>query len=453
MKKNLWADAFENVQPTVIERRTDSKDIDVTWTDKKTGAVYKSTEKAVKGPQGNFGVGAAQADLRYRAVMGLPTNQFSTDRPDDPFAGDRLAPEPVVSEMDIQNKIRERAVFDMRREMATTATREPVSGDFEDRGDFFEDSTGRIRDKTFGTVGPFGTEETRQSAPPSKLTRETLTKTSSAVYHKGLERPSKPETIGKLSDKVQVLYGTAFRGLFGNGVVDHVVTRSSNDRPMLREPTAVAHAMMDTGLMKPWVPPNTKTDAPSRPEQTEYAVGARALETLRTRNVVVDTLDLPKAERDDLIKAIGRTILNAMTLLPSGNADRPSHEAHVRDEVQASIASAIEPNLLKGLVPSALLDRPRPEESVHERAHGTSARQSALSDRMPHAEPKVERPVHLGHTAADMPQAFKASVSSLLRRRDPFNQVTDTTSIKSRPETSERSVNAMTTAGFQRSAT
>ena len=147
--------------------------IDTVHVDKRTGAEYKVKERVPNGPQGDFRVPEHQADNRYRMIMGLPSNGSFHERPiEDPFADDRLQPETVVDSVALEEKVRLRAFDDTRREQSFMPSREMAPWasrhDFEDHEDHTVDPNGRIRDKTkSGTIGPFGTEETRKPVLPS----------------------------------------------------------------------------------------------------------------------------------------------------------------------------------------------------------------------------------------------------------------------------------------------
>lgn len=360
--------------------------------DKRTGAEYKVKEPVPNGPQGDFRVPEQQAENRYRMIMGLPSNMAFHERPvEDPFADERLQPETVMDSVALESKIRERAFHDTHREQAFMPSREApswASQDFEDHGTHIVDPSGRTIDKKFGTIGPFGTEETRMPAPPSKLTREAHTVNHSSGDLFVPKAGNKPEHLQeRISQKkgLQVLLTSAFRGLFGSQVADHILTRTDlHDGRQGREMPVLATAIMDAGLMKPWEPPTTGSDRPQKQDALEYTVGNRALSQLIAQKhaSMPDVQDLPKAERDDLTVAIGRTILNAMTVLPSKPTEKSTFEPKLKayEELRKTIMGSIKPDILKGLVKPELLSDRRPVDMQHaKRIHGTS-RTSAFGE-------------------------------------------------------------------------
>jgi hypothetical protein len=363
--------------------------IDTVHVDKRTGAEYKVKERVPNGPQGDFRIPENQAENRYRMIMGLPSNGSFHERPiEDPFVDERLQPETLLDASALEAKVRLRAFDDTRREQAFMPSREMAPWasrqDFEDHEDHTVDPNGRIRDKAKGTVGPFGTEDVRQKAPPSKLTREAVAKpVTNSAYNVVPKAPLQPDALEKrVSEKagLQVLLTNVFRGLFGNNVSNHIMNKSDlSDRRLGTDQPVVAHAIMDAGLMKPWQPPVSKTDRPQKQENLEYAVGNRAISQLISQRhaSAPDIQDLPKAERDDLTTAIGRTILNAMTSLPSKATEKPLFESKselkMHEELYKSIASAIKPEILKGLVAPELLSDRRPVDMQQShRVHGSS---------------------------------------------------------------------------------
>lgn len=374
--KDLFSDPFASiVQPKARVGQKTSEFVETTWTDKRTGAEYRIKERVPTGPQGDFRVPEAQAESRYRAVMGIPENGF-TERVDanEAFKDDRLPEESVVDQVALDKKIRQRALADTKRQQAFMMTNEPAEGLLEDRGDYTVDAKGQIRDKPYGTIGPFGAEKDRQAAPPSKLTREVVTEPApkQQVASRPAERPKDLETrVGAAG--LQVLLANAFRGLFGESVANNIMTRSTIDQKQTPERPMVVHAIMDAGLMKPWAPKEgPKTDRPQKPEALEYAVGARAMDQLMAQKSIPGLQDLPKAQRDDLTVAVGRTILNAMTLLPDAVGYKPAAESQ-REDLRVAIASAVKPDILKGLVPPEMLaDRPTKDIEALARVHGAS---------------------------------------------------------------------------------
>ena len=361
--KYFNSNAYEHIQPngTRSSLKNTESEIQLPMRDKRSGAEYLVTERRPNGPQGDFRI---KADLRSREIIGIaPTRPF-----DDAFESERLKPEPMVSEMDIENLVRQRETLDTRRSMAVRPTNEPMSlnehGDqWTDHGTFLEDPFGKIRDKPSNVVGLFGTEAERPKAMPIK--QEQRPKPFSGRHEQPFSKPSARfldplEKRISTEQKLQVLLTNAFRGLTSQQNVAGPKSET-NDRKLGTETPIVARAIVDSGLLGPWEPPKVHgtTDKPGRPDDVAHSVGTRALQSLMKGPLAPDIQDLPKAERELMSLALGRTILNALTLGPEqkGSApmleDRPQYE-----ELKKSISLSISPSILAGLVaPELLSDR------------------------------------------------------------------------------------------------
>lgn len=382
--------------PKVVSETEDH--IEVQWTDVRTGAEYRVKERKPAGPQGDFRAYAA-AENRYKSIMGLPDGgfgpSFHESRPDDPFAEDRLAPEPVASQAEIEDRIRERVAGDTKRQQAMMATRE--SAVFEDdwrpvhnegqEDEAFMDPHGRIHERPANTIGPYGTERERHYEP-AKTTREADHKPAAHGIYTGAERPMDRsdalEERLRQSRGLEVILTAAFRGLFGSMVADHITTRSEmSDRRHGFERPVITHILQDYGLLKPLKAADrpsghANSDKPQKPENLDYAVGLRAIAAIPKGPEAPDLADLPGAEREALITAVGRTVLHAMTLIPAQQeSDRPVPDGlQTRQlEIKKMIASALKPDILRGLVPSELIanaDRRYVDSVAKARAGGSA---------------------------------------------------------------------------------
>jgi hypothetical protein len=392
-KKNVWSDPFDTV---VEDSRTEdtheapqsgrpdqasrqSGYIQQRWTDRTTGAEYLVKERLPEGPQGDFRTGTAQAEARYRSIMGLPATAAFHDRPvDDPFAEDRFEPEPSVNQAEIERKIRARATFDTQREQALKPTEEPATwaaqDSFTDHGEFVMDPQGRIRDKPYNTIGPFGTVDNRGDLKNPNAVREVVaapivakSQTTGLSQNVGgpQVRDAVEERLAK-KDKLQNVLQQTWHGLFGSAIANNMQTGPShNDRRLKKEKTIEAKSIFETGLTKPWAPPTTKTDRPSKPEQVEYAVGSRVMASVLSRKLVPELQGLPKQDKDDLTLALGRAVLNAMTSVPDQAGDRVvSTGEGLRQDLVKSIQNVLSPEILKGLVAPELLQDRRPKTDV-----------------------------------------------------------------------------------------
>jgi len=402
MPKDLFKDHFSSIQSDSVRESTKTNHeayTETMWTDKRTGAQYKVKEKKPNGPQGDFRVSQEQADQRYRSIMGLSNRpSFHQSPQDDPFAEDRLKPEPIVSQQEIEEKIRTRAIFDTQREQNLRPTSEPAeshSGQWEDHGEFTVDPNGRIRDKpSSATQGPFGTEKERFLGPPSKLTKEHVievsghefrTQTKNALVDRSLE-----ERIGEKRG-LQELLTNVFRSMVAATTATSK-ERSLNDRPYSQDAMIDVPSILQSGILKPWSGKSDQAlrpDRPDRPDQTAHQVGSRVLMALLKGPLAPDIQDLPKAERDDLTVAVGRAILNCMTVMPekqgSKSAFIDTFQEKGRKELQKALSGALGPSLLKGLVkPEMIADVLIKDKVSIERVAGPSQLKAyEASERLP----------------------------------------------------------------------
>ena len=406
-KKNVWSDPFDTVVAESLEgpsvgnqvpqHNSSNGFIQQRWTDRTTGAEYLVKERLPEGPQGDFRTGSVQAEARYRSIMGLPATAAFHDRPvDDPFAEDRFEPEPSVNQSEIENKIRARATFDTNREQALRPTNEVATWatqeSFTDHGDFVMDPQGRIRDKPYNTIGPFGTVDNRGDLKNPLAVREAVTapivsksQTTGLSQNIGAAqvRDAVEERLAK-KDKLQNVLQQTWHGLFGSAIANNVQTGPShNDRRLKKEKTIEAKSIFETGLTKPWMPPVTKTDRPTKPEQVEYAVGSRVMASVLSRKLVPELQGLPKQDKDDLTLALGRAVLNAMTSVPDQTGDRVVTTGEgLRNDLVKSIQNVLSPEILKGLVAPELLQDRRPKTDLEsQRVANPGAKATAVPQR------------------------------------------------------------------------
>ena len=120
---------------------------------------------------------------------------------------------------------------------------------------------------------------------------------------------------------------------------------------------------------------------------TAMEVGNRALRTLMKGPLAPEIQDLPKAERDDVALAMGRTILNAV--MPLKTNAKPDIEQSLKRDLSKSISLAISPAIVAGLVPSDLLDVNVKQQVQQMRTTNASAKVNEIQERMPIAEKQL----------------------------------------------------------------
>jgi hypothetical protein len=378
--KNLFSDPFEHIQATRDVPATEkSPMVESSWVDKRTGAEYRIKEQRPE-PDGDFRVTSEEASSRYRSIMGLPQNRFFQEPSD--FEDDRK-PEPAVMTHEIESNVRRRILGDVRRQQYFGPTNEPVvTNEWIDHEDYSVDPHGRVRDKPANREGPYGkvadigtikVQGPRETAVAERPSVDGVKKTTT--------RPDILEDRLEERRGTQVLLANAFRGLFGAQVADHIINTASHDARQTFDRPVVSRMIMDAGLMKPWMPKENLGEQRIKPDALVIQVGQRALQTLMRGPLASELQDLPKYERDDIILALGRTILNAVA--PSQSSDRPSIESSSKLDLQKTIALALSPNIIAGLVPPELLDTPLRDQMTMARVAGPTQKAVPYVERAP----------------------------------------------------------------------
>lgn len=389
MKKQLFQDNYDHIASTPPKPVFQSLVRKELWTDKRTGAQYAVQSKPANPADADFSDASKLAESRYRNIMGLSESSFH-DRPvDDPFAEDRLGPEPMTMHHEIEEKARERARFDTLKMEAIRPTKEPAESDIVDHGEYTVNARGQIRDKPKNTVGPFGTEDIR---PISKTTKEDSESLKRLTQNDRAQRADAPQRPDQLEQKVgerrglQKALANAYKGLFGTAVADHIVHRSESTSAGRRDTENVSHLIVEAGFMKPWSPPESGRDKNQKPDALIEAVGHRAIATLMKGPMKSELPDLPKADREALVTALGRTILHALTLAPESTDERTAGDFKLKDELKASMMNALSPEILRGLVPSTMLDRNVKKESGLQRSSAPAQKAIDIPSRRPNVD-------------------------------------------------------------------
>ena len=432
--RNYFEDTFDSLKSSdslkPVQNNGDNT-VQVSWTDKRTGAQYLVKTNKVNPPQGDFRIKSEDADNRYRMIMGLPGPRYQKheERPEENEEESEIMPMPGQ----VENFSRQRASDDIRHQQSFAVTREPYQDEFEwqDHGSYTVDPSGRIRDKPANTVGPFGTEIKRQEKVQNKF--ETLVPNRSVAQNSSHLNVREDYDIEKKIGEdrgLQSLVNSTFRAIFGSQVADHIVQRAEEidtSNKVSFERQNFSRVVLESGLMRPWRSPNSnvaKDDRPKKDEATAFAVGLRALEALPMGPLRSELADAPKSQRETMTVALGRTILNAMSAAPL--SARQTGETKMHDDVVKSMLASLTPNLFKGLVPSELLDFRSPIETDAIRVQGSSTMTQAPIQRESvkqkiYDEPQVLGPRSIGHLG-------------LLKRRDPFNFDYDNENNEKRPE-------------------
>ena len=395
-------DSYEHLKENHLRPRQHEETIKIKYSDQRTGAEFLIEERKPNGPQGDFRISKTSSDMQWRSIMGLGAQNFNRpENTEEAFEEERLKPEPIVSEKEIEDFVRQRESANTKRSMAQMPTREPLEQDAEDHGDYTLNFKGQIQDKPKNVMGLFGTEENRPKQMPLGRIENKVTIEAKPIKNE-IKKSEMPilESTAK-SAKIQELLGNTFRSLFAQKPQDQN-EKSIDDRRLGTDQKKISKVIVDSGLLKPWVPPTVHglTDKPQRPDDVAKTVGLRAIQSLTKGPLAQDIQDLPKAERDDLTKAIGRTILNALTNQPEQKgqqtelADRPEFE-----ELKKSISMNISPNILIGLVNTEMLsDRAKKDIAAVLRTTAPANKSMAVPNRhtvdlKQTPEKVIERPI------------------------------------------------------------
>lgn len=334
------------------------------WVDSKTGAAFQIREKAPAGPQGDFRVGSREADQRFMALTGRgPAGRevpswTAAERVEEPAP----QPETFITDAEIEAKIRQRALTDAKRDLMmqqTTETPEWALQNGSESSGFVTDASGRVIDMPFNRKGL--NEDQRDYGPSDHgnmrgVRDKAVTGRDVVKLDLGPQQTDPVERIFSTRDDAQVSLATAFRNIFGESVADHIVNRSDVDRRPGYERPTIAHAIMDSGFIKPWQPPDVM-ERPTRPDAVAYAVGSRAVEGLIARRAMPELVDMPQSQRDALTVAIGRAILHVVA--PSGPSKAPNR-SHLDSSfnaeiIRAALATSISPSMLQGILAPEIL--------------------------------------------------------------------------------------------------
>lgn len=403
-----FRDDFEHlkVSDNVASQRNLSETVQIPFRDSKTGAEYLVQERRPNGPQGDFRV--QREDRSLALSFGSRPDELET-----------RVPEAMVSEADIELRVRERERSDVRKSMSLRPTNEPMESEIQDHGEFTVDLQGRIKDKPKNVRGLFGTEDSRPTALPIKpetvqtrpsekaMLSNPQSITTGHAYSR--QQDAIEKKIGS-NEKLQELLNNAFRGLQSLQKVKGPQSDKS-DRIFSAESVFQSKSILDAGLLKPWTAPKSAatSDRPHRPDDIAHAVGTRALQSLIKGPLAHDIQDLPKADRDDMSKALGRAILNALASGPEQKGQQSDLEDRVMTaEMKKSISLSISPSILAGLVTAEQLSDRRPIElSAGPRAHGPAQKEIAgvpnrhtvrVSERPENSVKAIERPVYTAIT-------------------------------------------------------
>jgi hypothetical protein len=394
MKKNLFQDSYEHIAPASSRPSSVLAERKELWTDKRTGAQYSVPMRPANPADADFSDTSKLAESRYRSIMGLDTT-FHERPVDDPFSEDRLPAEAMPMHHEIEERVRQRARFDTKRFEQFKATTEPAESDIIDHGEYTVNSRGQIKDKPMNTIGPYGTELVRAESKFTKEDSEAVRRPvqNDRAHVSKTQRPDKiEEKIGEHRGLQNALVN-AYRSLFGVNFADHVITKSENDSAGRSESAAVSHVVIEAGFTKPWAPAKPSDRDQLKPDSVVLSVGQRAIATLMKGPMKSELPDLPKAEREALATALGRTILHALTVAPESEKTRTRAEIKQRDDLKKSMMNALSPEILRGLVPPEMLDRYVKKESQSSRANQPSNKAIEIPARRPNTDLKE------GHTS------------------------------------------------------
>jgi hypothetical protein len=391
MKKNYFQDPYEHISSTTSRAPAVPIERKELWTDKRTGAQYSVPARPANPADADFSDSFKLAESRYRSIMGL--NETFHERPvDDPFAEDRLESEAMPMHHEIEERARERARFDTQQSERFKATTEPAESEIVDHGEFTVNSRGQIRDKPMNTIGPFGTEEKRAESKFTKDDSEDI-KRREQNDRAQISNPQRPDALeAKIGEHrgLQNALANAYRSLFGVNFADHVITRPANDAKTRSDKPSVSHAIIEAGFTKPWAPakPADLGRDGKKPDAVVLSVGQRAIATLMKGPMKSELPDLPKAEREALATALGRTILHALTRAPESEKDRTQSEQKTRDDLKSSMMNALSPEILRGLVPAEMIDSISKTESKSERLSPPAQKALDIPARRPNTDLK-----------------------------------------------------------------
>ena len=351
MQKYFVAELDDSdLRPPVTQRRSNDASetsasaakpvlVKSTWTDPKTQHTYEITETAAKGPDADFSVDqkARELALQRAKTWDSPSEPRSRRYMDEPETNE---PEPDANPVLMETSLRQRALREARFELSQMpSTEKPLRDDLDEDGVPFPERKFNMRGFN---------EETRRISAPADVLLHGVSSVSTKPRFEDTQNSQKvkPEIVHVGKDKVA--FQSVFRNMMSSLVKDKV-RNTSTDPSNRTEVESMIRGMLDAGLDKSWTVPEN-IPVPQKPDAVAITVGRRALDSISAFKNVPEISNLSNSEKDQLMLAIGRAMLN-LAISPSADASKPNHKItedapQINDILKKKILACIEPSVV-----------------------------------------------------------------------------------------------------------
>jgi len=295
------------------------------WTDE-DGNTYSKSQDVVE-PDADY-----SDDLKARELAMKRSMPFKYDNTEERR---EILIEP--EDLTIQEKIRKTALRDIRSQMQNEAIADPVRHErpYEDK---FNMTGLHETERKFDSLGIRDGAEGAESRPrPTPM----------------ISAHVKTESVHIPEEKTTNAMKAAFRNLMGN---PGEKTKSDAHVSKKAEVDNVVRAVLETGVSKPWTPPETMRHL--KPDAVAHSVGKRALESIHAFKTIPELKNLSNREKDDLMVSIGRTMLNVAISGPTAakpNEKITENASLSNDSAKRKILASIHPEIMKRALGPELL--------------------------------------------------------------------------------------------------
>lgn len=373
------------------------------WTDPKTNHVYEITEKGAKGPDADYSV-----EYRAKEIALNRAKQYEEKPTILEESPETQEPEPDTNPIVLETKLRERALREARFEISTLPSRDKLPR-FETDDDIPEPE-GHFNRRGYNEINRTYTAPsdalmygigTAQSRPRPEIANSEVSKSKPEHVYVG---PEKSTTI-------------AMKAVFRNmmGTIQKGKNRVEVEVSNKPEIETMISSIVNSGIEKSWTPPDTLV-MPTKPDAVAITVGKRALDSIQAFRNVPEVSSLSNSEKDSLILAIGRAMLN-LAVSPSTDKQKlftkiTEEEPLVHDTLKKKILSAIDPQVvLKSLGPELTAMAFKQENKLN-----TNVRPSDPQNAMKKSTPSVLQAPTNSRTEPNSRPMFGANDSGFMER-------------------------------------
>ena len=351
--QKYFTEVIEESPKAVVMRAADEPEtVKTLWTDPKTNHTYEIAEKKALGPNADYTMEQRARDIAMQRARQPETR--------DREARDREAPSRHVPESDFadyETELRKRALRDARFELAGTREKALPEEDLDEDGIRKPEMPYNMRglnediryynapkDALLWGVGP---ASSRPKAEGPNITNAT--------------RPIASE-LNLRADKQIVQQ--VFRSMMST-VPSEKGRGTMTETSKKQEIESLLRNLVDSGIDRSWTAPETLKEA--KPDAVAISVGRRALECINTAKTVPELMNMSTSEKDSVMLAVGRAMLNLAVTGPAAAKTSSSVENPlVNDITKKKILSALDSSVvMKALGPELMAMTLRTDKPVN----------------------------------------------------------------------------------------